>query len=82
MNTPTVTVIVERGSDNKFSAYMDCYDFDFGLAGFGHTAKEAIDDFYAAYEQEKTLRRKEGKDCPALAFDIRYDVEALPPPAF
>ncbi len=72
-----VNVIVERGKDNKFSAYMDYYDFDFGLAGFGATAKDAIADFYAAYEQEKELCAREGKVCPALEFDIRYDVSSF-----
>jgi hypothetical protein len=69
-----VKVIVERGSDNKYSAYMDCYDFDFGLAGFGNTAKEAITDFYESYEEEKAMSIKEGKTVPELEFDIRYDV--------
>ena len=69
-----VKVIVERGSDNKYSAYMDCYDFDFGLAGFGNTSNEAIADFYEAYEQEKRMSLKEGKETPELVFDIFYDL--------
>jgi hypothetical protein len=69
-----VKVIVERGSDNRYSAYMDCYDFDFGLAGFGKTAKEAIADFYESYEEEKVMCDKEGKTVPELEFDIRYDM--------
>ena len=69
-----VKVIVERGNDNKYSAYMDFYDFDFGLAGFGNTAKEAIADFYEAYEQEKRMCSKEGKNIPDLVFDICYDL--------
>ena len=38
-NMKRVNVIVERGSDNRYSAYMDYYDLDFGLAGFGATPK-------------------------------------------
>lgn len=72
-----VKVVVERGSDDRFSAYMDYYDFDFGLAGFGNTAKEAIADFFEAYEEEKDLHIKEGKTMPNLEFDIRYDVRAF-----
>ena len=56
-----VKVILECGSDNRYSAYMDCYEFDFGLAGFGATPKEAVFDFYEAYEQEKRICAKEGK---------------------
>jgi hypothetical protein len=72
-----VKVIVERGSDNKFSAYMDCDNYDFGLAGFGNTAKEAINDFYEAYAEEKAICVKEGKKAPELEFDIQYDVNSF-----
>ena len=68
-----VKVIVERGSDNRFSAYMDYYDLDFGLAGFGSTANDAIVDFYEAYEEEKVMSAKEGKMTPELVFDVCYD---------
>jgi hypothetical protein len=37
---------VERGNDGKFSTNMDCFNFDFGLSGFGDTSKEALQDFY------------------------------------
>jgi len=69
-----VKVIVERGSDNKYSAYMDCYEFDFGLAGFGNSAKDAIEDFNKAYEEEKSMCANENKSCPELLFEIKYDV--------
>ncbi|MDR1553322.1 MAG: DNA-binding protein [Prevotellaceae bacterium] len=69
-----VKVIVEHGTDGKFSAYIDCYDFDFGLAGFGDTAQQAITDFYECYEQEKRMCAQDGKVAPELEFDIQYDV--------
>ena len=69
-----VKVIVERGSDNRYSAYMDYYDVDFALAGFGTTAQEAINDFYESYKEEKIMCTKDGKICPELEFDIHYDV--------
>ena len=69
-----VNVIVERGSDNKYSAFMDNYEFEFGLAGFGDNPKAAIEDFYMAYEQEKAMCANEGKECPELIFEICYDV--------
>ena len=70
----TVKVIVERGNDNRYSAYMDYYDYDFGLAGFGKSVKEALEDFYLAYEEEKKMCIDEGKVIPELEFDICYDV--------
>jgi hypothetical protein len=66
-----VKVIVECGKDGKYSAFMDCYDYDFALAGFGSTAKEAITDFYACVEEEKIMCAKEKKVMPELIFDIQ-----------
>jgi hypothetical protein len=70
-----VKVYLERGSDNRYSAYMDYYDLDFGLAGFGATPNDAIADFYEAYEQEKRMCAKEGKEAPELIFDISEQTE-------
>ena len=72
-----VKVIVERGNDNRYSVFMDCYDFDFGLAGFGNSAKEAIADFYSCVEEEKVMCEQEGKTMPELEFDIQYDVTSF-----
>ena len=72
-----VKVTVECGKDGKYSAFMDCCDYDFGLAGFGNTAKEAIKDFYACVEEEKKMCEKEGKTMPILEFNIQYDVASF-----
>lgn len=72
-----VKVIVELGNDSKYSAYMDCYGYDFGLAGFGSTAKEAIADFYESYREEREMCAKEGKPAPELEFDVRYDIASF-----
>jgi hypothetical protein len=72
-----VKVIIECGKDGKYSAFMDFYDYDFGLAGFGDTAKEAIDDFFACVEEEKKMHEKENKIMPKLEFDIQYDIASF-----
>ena len=69
-----VKVIVERGKDGKFSVNMDCFDFDFGLSGFGDTVKEALKDFYECYDESKQINSSEGKETPELEFDFEYDV--------
>ena len=69
--------IVERGNDGKYSVFMDCYDYDFSLAGFGSSIKEEITDFYACVEEEKAMHRKEGKTMPELEFDIQYDIDSF-----
>jgi hypothetical protein len=72
-----VQVIVECGKDGKYSAYKDCNDYDFSLAGFGSTAQNAIADFYACVEEEKLMCKKEGKTMPELEFDIQYDMPSF-----
>jgi len=72
-----VKVIVECGKDGKYSAFMDCYDYDFSLAGFGDTAQSAISDFYTCVAEEKSLSEKEGKTMPELEFDIQYDMSSF-----
>jgi hypothetical protein len=69
-----VKVIVEKGSDNKFCAYMDCDDVGFGLIGYGDTVKETIEDFYICYQEAKEILPPKGKEVPELEFDIQYDV--------
>jgi hypothetical protein len=72
-----VNAIVEKGKDNLFSVNMDYYEFDFGLSGFGHTAQEAINDFYQCWEEAKEMCEKENKEVPQLEFNIKYDVTSF-----
>jgi hypothetical protein len=72
-----VKVIVERGNDGMYSANMDCYDYDFGLSGFGATAKEALKDFYECYDEAKKMNAEEGKPTPELEFKFEYDVSSF-----
>jgi hypothetical protein len=53
---------------------MDCYDFNFGLAGFGSTEKDAIADFFKSRDEEKIMCEKEGNTFPELEFEIQYDI--------
>ena len=72
-----VKVVIERGKDNRFSAYMDYYELAFGLSGFGKTAQEAINDFYECYEEAKMMQSREGKITPELEFEIQYDLNSF-----
>jgi len=72
-----VKVIVECGKDGKYSAFMDCFDYKFSLAGFGNTVKDAIADFYSCVEEERIMCKKDGKNIPEFEFDIQYDVSSF-----
>jgi hypothetical protein len=77
MEKTKVKVVVERGRDNLFNVFMDCHDYDFGLAGYGSTLQEAMQDFHSSYDEEKKLCAEEGKTIPDFEFEIRYDVSAF-----
>jgi predicted RNase H-like HicB family nuclease len=72
-----VDVIIERGNDGLYSAYMDSDKFDFGLNGQGETVDEALKEFDAVYEDMKALYLDEGKDMPSIEFEFRYDVPSF-----
>lgn len=71
------TVIVEKNSDGTYSAFMEDDMPDFGLAGYGNSAKEAIDDFHAAVEDTADFLRKNGKEMPELSFSFLYDLQSF-----
>ena len=47
---------------------------DFALAGYGNTAKQAIEDMYVAQKEIKELLEEEGKQMPELEFVFRFDI--------
>lgn len=72
-----VTVIIERGTDGNYSAYMDTNNLSFGLIGDGKSVKETMDDFYNSYEEMKSYYHETGKDFPELVFVFKYDVPSF-----
>ena len=47
---------------------------NFGLTGYGNTAKQAIEDMYVAQKEIKELLEQEGKQMPELEFTFRFDI--------
>ncbi len=73
--TKKVTIRVEKSrSENYYSCYMMDDMPDFGLAGFGKSAKEAIEDLYVAQQEIREDLAKEGKEMPELEFRFKFDV--------
>lgn len=68
-----VKVIVEKSPDGSYSAYMDEDLPQFGLAGYGDSAKEAIEDFFCSLEDTKQILKDKGQDVPELTFVFTYD---------
>jgi len=72
-----VDVIIERGSDGSYSAYMDTNKVGFGLIGTGYTVKETMDDFSNSYEEMKSYYLEAGKLFIELEFVYKYDVSSF-----
>ena len=70
-------VIIERGTDGFYSAYMDDDRFDFGLNGQGNTVLEAKDDFLKALQEIREMKLDEGTVMPNLEFEFEYDVDSF-----
>lgn len=70
-----VTIQVEKGKQEKnFSCFMVEELPDFALAGYGNTAKQAIEDMYVAQKEIKELLQEEGKLMPELEFVFQFDI--------
>lgn len=77
MEKKQIKVVIERGNDGSYSAYMDDYTYDFGLIGDGDTVAAAKADFLAAAEEMKTYYSEEGKAFPDVEFRFVYDTASF-----
>ena len=67
-------VIIEVSEDGLFSAYMPSNEYGFGLAGYGETEKEAIEDFYLCVSEMRELEEADGRTFPELQFQFEHAV--------
>ncbi|MDF9829087.1 helix-turn-helix transcriptional regulator [Parabacteroides sp. PF5-6] len=73
-----VQVIIERGMDGTFDANMEFVKrVPFGLLGQGKTVSETIADFNHSYAEMKAMYAEEGKECPQLEFEFKYDTASF-----
>ncbi|MCL2329140.1 MAG: helix-turn-helix domain-containing protein [Bacteroidetes bacterium] len=75
----TVKSFIERGSDGKFSVYVDLNDntLNYGITGTGDTVKEAKDDFISAYKAMKALYAKKRIEFTEATFEYNYDTRSF-----
>jgi hypothetical protein len=74
-----VKAFIERGRNGNFSVYVDLEDntLNYGIFGEGDTVQEAIDDFYASYEEMKGFHKEQGKYFVEAVFEIKYDMASF-----
>lgn len=69
-----VTAIIERSSEGFYSIYtLETFE-KFGLHGYGKTPQEAIDDFWAAYNEMKEMLPG---DVPEIQVVFKRDVASF-----
>lgn len=71
-------VIVERGKGKRnFSCFATEGVGNYGLAGYGASARDAIKDLYNSVQECKEISKEEGKEFPDMEFDFRFDIGAF-----
>ena len=73
-----VRVLIERGKDGSYGAYMPDDDkLSYGVIGDGETVEAAIRDFMAVYEEMKAAAVAEGRDFEEVEFSFAYDLPSF-----
>ncbi len=73
----TVTAIIERGSDGRYSVYIKEKAYPYGIIGTGGSVKEAKEDFQCGYEEMKAYVLEQGKQFVDAEFSFRYDIPSF-----
>lgn len=76
METKKVHVVIERGTDGTYSAYIK-EDAPYGIIGEGNTVDETIKDFNTGYGEMRRCYEEDGKEFPELEFEYVYDLASF-----
>lgn len=76
MDKLTLLAIVERGKGKgNFSCFATENIGNYSLAGYGSTAREAMEDIKVAVQESREMATEAGQDFPGeIEFDFRLDV--------
>ncbi len=70
--------IVERGKGKRnFSCFATESVGDYGLAGYGATAREAMEDIKTSVKECQEMAAENGDVFPDVEFDFRFDIGAF-----
>jgi hypothetical protein len=72
-----VKVIIERGNDGSYGAYIGTINIPFGIIGDGKTVQEAKEDFLNSYEEMKVYYSENNKKFIDCEFEFQYDVASF-----
>ncbi len=71
------TVIIERGDDGTYSAYIADDNVPYGILGSAKTVQETIDDFRNSYEEMKAYYKEVNKKFTPLEVTFKYDMASF-----
>jgi hypothetical protein len=79
MTINKVKAFIERKKNGSFSVYVDLEDnlLNYGIFGEGYTVKEAVEDFFASYEEMKEFHKEQEKEFIEVEFEIKYDIASF-----
>lgn len=69
-----ITVSVRKANSQNYSCIADSMVSNCLLAGYGKSAKEAVEDFYTSYRE---LCQMDGDKVPEIEVELRFDVGSL-----
>lgn len=72
-----VVAIIERGSDGRYSVYIEDAAYPYGIIGTGATVTEAEADFYAGYEDMKSFVEQSAGHFEDVEFVFKYDIPSF-----
>jgi hypothetical protein len=70
-------VIIERGNDGSYGAYIGSDSAPFGIIGDGKSAMEAKTDFINSYEEMKSYYAETNKEFVECEFEFQFDVASF-----
>lgn len=77
MANKKINVVIERGVDGTYSAFIADKHCEFGCIGEGKSVEETKKDFLAAVDEMKEVYQMNGKPFPDVEFNFIYDVASF-----
>ena len=77
MSSKKINVVIERGIDGSFSAYIADDNCEFGCIGDGKSVEETKADFMKAVGEMQEVYAEEGSKFPDVEFDFIYDMASF-----
>ena len=72
MTNKKINVVIERGVDGTYSAFITDNNCEFGCVGEGKSVEETKNDFLVAVDEMKEIYQMNGKKFPDVKFNFTY----------